>query len=554
MKRYHSIFLLLSFLFIVRCKQPYETTDRVQTTVIVSPELVNEEVADLIEQQLNSIDTLTSVLSGGDSICALKQVKEVYEQNNFEPIWTNNGKHLPQYDSLFVLIKNSANYRLMSKDYHFQKISQSASNEYDSVSKKFNATAITETELLLTDAFFTLAVHLNKGRLNSETLEREWKLNQVDTNLIQLFSHAFRNNQLRQALDSLEPQSKPYQALKRELNRFLYEFKDVTWDSLFKQGMDTTTFNERLKQRLIASHDYVFESGVNKNTLLTNAIKNIQCRHQLEEDGKIGPLTYKVLQQSKQDYINKIEMNMERWRWQNPPEDERYVWINIPNYELRVIEQDTVVIQSKVIVGNPKTPTPQLKSTVRYFIIYPYWTVPHSIATKEILPKLKTNPAYLHKERFDVLDRQHRVIQAPVSWKKYNKNYFPFYLRQRIGDDNSLGVLKFDFNNKYGVYLHDTNNHKLFKKQNRALSHGCVRIEEFETFAKFLIREDSVRYPSDSLMVDLLREKQKYVYLKKPIPIYINYYTAEVDKNEELFYFIDVYRKDEKMLKALEQK
>lgn len=143
---------------------------------------------------------------------------------------------------------------------------------------------------------------------------------------------------------------------------------------------------------------------------------------------------------------------------------------------------------------------------------------------------------------------------SKINWKRYSKTYFPWRLRQRIGDDNSLGILKFNFENKYGVYMHDTDNRKLFNREMRALSHGCVRVDKFFDFAKFLIREDSVKYPVDSLEEDLLREKQKYVYIRKPIAVYINYYTAEVDDNNALQLFIDIYRKDEKMRSALEQK
>jgi murein L,D-transpeptidase YcbB/YkuD len=154
-----------------------------------------------------------------------------------------------------------------------------------------------------------------------------------------------------------------------------------------------------------------------------------------------------------------------------------------------------------------------------------------------------------------VLDRNGYVLDhTTINWKKYSKNYFPFKLRQRIGDDNSLGILKFNFNNKYGVYMHDTDNRRLFARENRALSHGCVRLEKFFDFASFLIRDDSLRYPIDSLKADLLKEEQKQVNLRKPIPIYINYYTVEVDDYMELHFFIDIYGKDERMMKALKRK
>ncbi len=180
-----------------------------------------------------------------------------------------------------------------------------------------------------------------------------------------------------------------------------------------------------------------------------------------------------------------------------------------------------------------------------------HWNVPLKIATEEILPILKRDTSYLRKKNFEVLGRSNTVVTTPINWKKYNKNYFPWRLRQRIGDENSLGILKFNFENKYGIYMHDTDNRRLFNREMRALSHGCVRLEKFIDFAKFLIRDDSLNYPKDSLMMDLLQETQKYVYIKHPISIYINYFTAEVDENNELFYFIDVYKRDEKMLKAL---
>jgi murein L,D-transpeptidase YcbB/YkuD len=247
-------------------------------------------------------------------------------------------------------------------------------------------------------------------------------------------------------------------------------------------------------------------------------------------------------------------MNMERWRWTDPPKEKQFVWVNIPKFEMQVMEDDTIVMRSRVIVGAKKTQTPLLKSTIRYFTIYPYWTVPFSIIKKELLPILKRDTSYIRRKNFEVIDRNGYVVETPINWKKYNDNYFPFKLRQRIGDDNSLGILKFNFNNKYGVYMHDTDNHKLFSWENRAMSHGCVRVEKFFDFAKFLVRDDSILYPVDSLIADLGREVQKQINMKKPVPVYINYYTAEVDEYGELHFFNDVYGRDEKMLMGLRKK
>ncbi|MES2286528.1 MAG: L,D-transpeptidase family protein [Bacteroidota bacterium] len=560
MKKHFHFLLFAAFLGFTFSRCSPEQTKPV--VLVAEPEYVNEEVVELIRKQLSNFDTLKTLFIADDSLFATKLIIEFYKTNKFNVIWSDKGKHTAQSDSLFSLLKNSDDYGLISSDYHFGKIESLIKKERDSKTKKYDAVKISEVDMLLTDAFFTFAVHVNKGRLNIDSLIREWKIaglilprakteSDTDTDLIAVLSDAIKQNCIREAIDSLEPKNRQYQALKFALKNFKFEFRDSVWDSLATRESDSTTFNDRLKKRLVASHDYANIIEDSDSIKLVKAIKNFQCRHNLTEDGKIGKLTFKALQRSKRDYVHQIQMNMERWRNYYSPYEKQFVWVNIPKYEMRVVEDDTLVMRSNVIVGQPDHKTPILKSTIRYFLIYPYWTVPLSIATKEILPILKRDTSYLRRKNFEVLDYRNRVVETAINWKKYSKNYFPWKLRQRMGDENSLGILKFNFENKYGVYLHDTDNRRLFKREMRAMSHGCVRLERFIDFAKFLIRDDKRNYPLDSLKMDLLKEEQKYVYIKHPIPIYINYFTTEVDDNDELFFFIDVYKKDEKMLKSL---
>lgn len=523
--------------------------------MVEDPELINEEVTGLLSDQLEDADTLKTLIIANDSLFSSKSIIEFYQIKDFEVTWTDKGKLNKQGDTLLTILKNADEYGLISTDYHTVKIDSLIKTEKDSVTKKFDAVKVSELDLLLTDAFFTFAINVHKGRLNSDSLTREWKAYQMDTNVVTILNSALTKNAIRTALDSLEPKNGQYQKLKKALKNFKFEFKDSDWDSLASRESDSLTFKERLKNRLIASHDYYKEFVGSDSIKLVKSIKNFQCKNNLIEDGKIGKLTFKALQRTKQDYIRQIELNMERWRWNDAPKEKQFVWVNIPKYEMRVIEEDTLVMRSRVITGAHDHPTPLLKSTIRYFIIYPYWTVPFSIATKEILPTLKRDTTYLRRKNFDVLDGNNKIVDPKnINWKKYSKTYFPWRLRQRIGDDNSLGILKFNFENKYGVYMHDTDNRRLFNREMRALSHGCVRLEKFMDFAKFLIRDDSLKYPFDSLKKDLVIERQKYVYIKHPIPIYINYFTVEVDDCNELHFFIDVYKRDEKMLRALLKK
>ncbi len=524
--------------------------------LVEKPELVNENVTKIIAGTLSAFPSTQTLILANDSLFATNYLLEFYKLQEFSVTWTNKGKLTIQGDSLLNLIRNAGDDGLISADYHLQKIDSLLKREKGV--KKFDANKLCEADLLLTDAFFTYAVDINAGRLNKDSLTREWHPQLVDTNLVYLLTMAIRHNTIRRTMNVMEPQNEQYQALKLALHQFLAEFKATDWDSLQSRLSDSTTFNERLKARLLASHDFVRDeddSLVSDSLILISAIKNFQCRNYLTEDGKIGKLTFKALQRTKADYILQLELNMERCRWKITPTEERYVWVNIPKFEMKVVDADTLFMKSRVIVGSPKKQTPLLRSKITNFLVYPYWNVPYSIATKELLPILKRDTSYLRKNNFEVLNAYNQPVDPKyVIWKKYSETFFPWRLRQQIGDDNSLGILKFNFQNKYGVYLHDTDKHRLFNREMRAMSHGCVRLEKFIDFAKFLIREDSVKYPADSLIADLKKEKQKYIYMRKPIPIYINYFTAEVNERGELFFFIDVYGRDEKMWRALYKK
>ena len=527
----------------------------VDILLVEKPELVNEQISKLLQEKLMNRDTSDILIIEEDSLYSTKFILAFYNQNKYSVTFTNKGMLSNQGDSLLVAVKNADSYGLFQEDYHYKKINALLLSAKDSLTKKFDVEKLEHADLLLMDAFFTMAVHINKGRINSDSLTYEWKGDEFETNIVQLLNSVITQNNVRIAFDSLEPKNENYKSLKSLLKKFKDEFKDSNWDSIANRESDSTTFLARVKERLIKSHDYFDEYTGSDSIKLVKSIKNFQCKNNLTEDGKIGKLTFKALQRTKQDYINQILVNMERWRWTKRPTEKQYVWVNIPKFEMHVVEQDTIVMRSRVIIGAPDHQTPLLKSTIRYFLIYPYWTVPYSIATKEILPILKWDTTYLSRKNFELLDGHNKKVDASkINWKNYSTKYFPWKLRQGIGEKNSLGILKFNFENKYGVYMHDTDNRKLFNREMRAMSHGCCRLEKFMDFAQFLIRDDSIKYPLDSLISDISKETQKYVYIKKPIALYFSYFTAEVDTLGELHYFIDVYRRDEKMLKAMKRK
>ena len=245
-----------------------------------------------------------------------------------------------------------------------------------------------------------------------------------------------------------------------------------------------------------------------------------------------------------------LSVNMERWRWQKPW-PRRYLLVNIPSYTLRVVEADSVWLETKVIVGKRETPTPLIESIINSFIIYPYWHVPRSILTKEILPNLQHDPLYLQRNNFEVLDKSGRVILADtIRWKRYNRDQLPFILRQREGSENSMGIIKFNFPNKYGVYLHDTNSKRLYELRRRDLSHGCVRVKDAVSLAHYMVREDDIYVSPEDLDQYLSLRQRLAIDLRKPIHLKLAYITAEVRNGQPVFYD-DIYKKDSIMLQRL---
>jgi len=244
--------------------------------------------------------------------------------------------------------------------------------------------------------------------------------------------------------------------------------------------------------------------------------------------------------------------NLERWRLQKPLAERRIV-VNAPAFMMQVIEGDSVFLESKIIVGKPETPTPELESVVKSFIIYPYWHVPKSIV-KEILPQIQSDSMYLRKHNYQVLDKAGTMIDATtLDWTSFDEENFPYVLRQREGSENTMGVLKFVFANNYNVYLHDTNAKRLFSKDNRALSHGCVRVNKAVQLAHYLAKDDDTYVSPEDLDQYLLLQHRLEVEVVRPIQLYLQYFTC-AEQDGKIIFLDDLYKKDQKMVEALSGK
>lgn len=247
--------------------------------------------------------------------------------------------------------------------------------------------------------------------------------------------------------------------------------------------------------------------------------------------------------------LQTLEVNLERWRSERIT-GTRYIFINIPAFMLYLVVDDSVIFESKVIVGTAKTPTPEISSKIECFVTYPYWHVPRKIAAEEYLPVIQKDISFIKRNNFDVLDKNGSIVNPDsVEWYKFSKNYFPVQLRQREGTENSLGIIKFVFDNPYAVFLHDTNAKRLFSSDVRAFSHGCIRLEKAVELSHYLVTDDLNK--KSPKVARLLKEKTRHtVELYHPILIYTRYYTCDF-RNNKFHVYKDIYTRDSRIASRL---
>lgn len=279
------------------------------------------------------------------------------------------------------------------------------------------------------------------------------------------------------------------------------------------------------------------------------AVMQFQTDHALKPDGVLGQYTRMLLGESKQHAIDRTMLSLERWRWRAAFPD-RYVWVNIPEYVLRIYYNDTLYSEHRVVVGKPDHKTPQLTSKIRAVIAMPFWTQPQSIASKEFLPAIQSNSNYATRNHYKVYRGEQEVDPKSINWKKYSEKNFPFRIKQDPGDDNALGLVKFEFNNKFGVYIHDTPSKNFFNRDVRTYSHGCVRCDDPDSLAHIMLRWDpKQKITPDSLDTLIAHQAHTTIPLLKPITIQIDYITVTTNEKGFLLIHPDVYLRDETYLK-----
>ena len=532
---------LLAVILITSCSGSAELSEE----KIPGPEEKRAAVSAEIEQLLEYIDENKGRINDSTVLSNPELVQSWYAEKDFRSVWSDTLSWNPISDSLVSFIKKSAGYGLFPADYHRNSINRLLVRSRDSL-QALQPSLWASADIMLTDAFFRITKDIHKGKLPQDSLNmvKDSATTPAPVFYSGLMEQMVSTGALSKIIGSLEPGHEGYHALKSALKEFLKkaEFKRATYVNFsFKDSMH---FLETLQQRLFeldylpGPHEYL------DSTTLHALIRKYQKENKLTASGKITEEFIQHLNWTDWEKFKQVALTMDKYKQLPDTLPSSYVWVNIPAYMLEVRERDSLVMSSKVIVGKPETSTPEIVSEISNFITYPQWTVPYSIVFKEMLPQIIKDSGYLDRQNLMVVDRNDNVVDhTQIDWTKLNKKNFPYQIRQRQGDDNSLGIMKFNFRNRHSVYLHDTNARWLFQKPVRSLSHGCVRVQRWKELAEFLVKRDTVNIKMDSVNSWLNRKEKKLVQGFGRVPIYIRYFSCEASEGRLRFYE-DIYGKD----------
>jgi len=512
-------------------------------------------VEKVMKQKIEMINENKPVSAAGIVLFSQRELPKFYKNRNFELGW----KDKKNRDDLLISISAANEEGLDPQDYHLKRIVSlfqiSTYDRLDDINK-------VDLDLLFTDALILYANHLISGKVEQSKLRSEWEvsLNERPENIDSLLTVTLNNHQIKEGLNDLKPKTYLYDYLKVGLKDYKDILNNGGWPVIPEGGtLKLGTKDIRiLKIREYLKINKILSSNKSKNDTifdesLEGAVKVFQERHNLTTDGAIGTGTLEQMSYSVEQRIDQIRVNLERSRWVLHNLEEDFLLVNIAGFYIKRIQKGKPIFSSRVIVGSEHKQSPIFKGKVQFAILNPTWTLPYSIATHESLPKIKKDPNYLAKNHMEIMDKSGVVLNPNnINFNDYSARNFPYTIRQKAGPWNALGQVKFMFPNKYSVYLHDTENRNLFNKQDRDLSHGCIRLEDKWDLLFSLMNEQEV-WNMDKVNEILNSGKTTRVDFKNPIDIYILYWTAGVDTNKNIYFERDVYNRDPAVLKALNE-
>jgi murein L,D-transpeptidase YcbB/YkuD len=526
-----------------RCTQNYGRPGRAELAAVV--------------QQIEAEPLPASSVQHEDAM-----LESLYSSPDEHLLWSDHAQLSRQARELLDILKSTEAYGLRPRDYGVDGLLASSmvlsSNSWPGDWLQF--------DVRLSRAAIRLISHLHLGRIDSRAADFELSPPLGDFNAAAIVAGIASAPNVADAVMTIEPRFFHYALLKKSLAQYRALSADPSLTQLPSLGRRTLHAGEvypgatALRRLLTAVGDLPATAtsdatpDLTLDTALVASIKHFQARHGLTADGSLGAQTYLALTTPLAQRVRQIELTLERWRWL-PPFDTPPIIVNIPQFRLYAFptteDRAPNVVQMPVIVGQTyaRTRTPVFVGDLRYVIFRPYWDVPRSIVIREMLPQIRADTDYLRRNNLELVNGQSDagavVAATPATVTALAAGQLR--LRQRPGDDNSLGLIKFVFPNTHGVYMHGTPAQRLFLQSKRAFSHGCIRVSDPVALARYVLRDTAGSWDDAKITAAMHGGTPLRVELKEPIRVMILYGTALATEAGAVEFFEDIYGYDRKL-------
>ncbi|MEX2008955.1 MAG: L,D-transpeptidase family protein [Dongiaceae bacterium] len=514
-----------------------------------APASADDDMAAALRERL---DVEAAAIGSDVGDLDLVAVRRFYAERGFQPVWVDPAGATPRAKEVVDTIGREADDGLDPADYDAAAIAE----RLGAVTPEDRA----DLEVRLSRALVLFGNDLRAGRVVPGEIESSLFVYPQRIDAFEVLSAAFAAPDATVYIAGLAPSSPEYLRLKQALADYRALAAAGGWSRLpagetLKPGMSGERVS-LLRRRLVEAGDLPPAEAESDlfDAPLEAAVTRFQRRHGLTPDGAVGRMTMAALDVPVEDRIDQMLLNMERRRWMPRDLGTRYVFVNMADFELKVVDGPKTVHDDRVVVGTPFQQTPVFSETMTYIVVNPYWNIPPSIAGKEMLPKIRKDVGYLAQNRIEVLsdwsESARPVDPATIDWSRLSARQFPYKLRQVPGADNALGRLKFMFPNRFNIYLHDTPSRALLERTVRSFSHGCIRVQHPVDLAAVLL-DGADGWTKGRIEAAIATGKRQIISLPRPLPVHLTYLTAWVNKDGSVNFRDDIYGRDAILARAL---
>jgi len=547
MLRYRSYTMLLATLALVgACETRHrsESGGDVVAWTPPKPDAISGVPTDAVKSAIQQ--RLTGATPKGIDADTWRHVRSLYAEFAGAPLWLDtDGLSKDRVSELANALASADSDAVRVDSYPVNDLAKSLTTLRSTTSP--SAEQLADADVLMTSTFAALGEDMLTGQISPKSMSQSWFISTREEGIDSALARTLRESPVDQSIRLIRPQDPAYDSLRIELIRYRELAAKGAWPTVpkgpaLKPGQSDsrarlTALVGRLQAEGYLPNDY--NAGATDSTIakmkydstLAGAVARFQSHHDIGVDSMLGPETVDALDKPVTYRLGQIAANLERSRWLPRSLGNRYILVNVPAFELTAYDSGKAALQMKVIVGQDYQgkSTPVFSDSMEFVVFRPYWIVTDSIAAKEIYPKAEADPSYLDRNNYEIVTIEHRKR-----------------VRQKPGDKNSLGLVKFMFPNDFNIYLHDTPQGELFNKDVRAFSHGCIRLQHPDSLAQFVLG-----WPMDSVHREMEQGRDDHrVNLKRKIPVYIVYFTTYL-RDGELYFGNDLYGRDEKLVQSI---